>query len=42
MEYWKQVVMAQQQSGLSVTEYCRKQAFFCSISAWKMAKYAAK
>ena len=25
MEYWKQVVMAQQQSGLSVTEYCRKQ-----------------
>lgn len=25
MEYWKQVVIAQQQSGLSVTEYCRKQ-----------------
>ena len=25
MEYWKQVVIAQQQSGLNVTEYCRQQ-----------------
>ena len=25
MDYWKQLVIAQQQSGLSVTEYCRQQ-----------------
>ena len=25
MDYWKQVILAQQQSGLKAREYCRKQ-----------------